>query len=520
MTVLVYLLLWVGMIAITPVVFALAFVVSTAIGFATSAAAAVRCLTPSAPVAHLRLSPTRDQDPAQHAYLAGPVLRDLRWMAHTALRAARNRLVALPNPDPETEPVDSLLAWLRAHKRALIEDERAWTVPIAGVTAGLLAGFAAAVLLIAAIVAVHTVLVTSVILAVRAAGSGLRCFEVAALTLRGISTECGRCHQRLTRPVFLCRGCGKAHSNLVPGGQGVLRRTCECGYRLPTLLVTGKRTLPAQCGLCGHTLPGPAQLDRTTHLPVVGAMAAGKSVFMHTAVARLHQERDLEPADYTTRERLAQARGLLRTDTPLPPTPVGQPVAYTIRIGSNPHRRLVHLYDASGEILERAEHLAESAFLGLTGGVLLVVDPFSLPAVSSRADLPTLRAARASLTDPKTVLDGLVETLTETRGTQLPVCLAVVITKGDALLTVTALPHPYAGVVPAPLARSAAARQWLIDQGRIDVVNSAHNHFPEVRYFVVTYRDAEQVLPRHPGNGSDPVTHDDPAAPILWLLDR
>jgi Double-GTPase 2 len=515
-----YFIVFVVMTAVAAAAFLLAFGVSTVIGIAASAAATVRCLTPSAPVEHLRLSPTAGEDPAQRAYLAGPVLRDLRRLALTAVHAAHNRLLALS----DTAAADSLLTRLLWRIQQLIGESPVWLFPTAGLTAGLLAGFAAAVLLTAVTVAVHTVLVVAVVLAVRTAGGGLRWFEVTALTLRGLSTECGHCHQRLTRPVFLC-GCGQAHNNLMPGDQGVLRRTClQCGYRLPTLLVTGKRALRAQCGLCGAALPDSPQLDPTMHLPVVGGMAAGKSVFMHTAVARLDQERErhhFTPADHDTARRLAQARDLLRTATLLPPTPVGQPVvAYTVRIGPKPHRRLVHLYDAAGEILERAEHRAVSAFLGLTGGVLLVVDPFSLPAVFSRADPATLRAARPSMTDPKTILDGLIETLTETRGTNFPIPLAVVITKADALLTVPALPHPYAGVAPTPPARSAAARQWLIDHGRIDVVNSAHNHFPEVRYFVVTYRDADQVLPHRPMDGGDLVTHDDPAAPILWLLDR
>ncbi|MGW5055001.1 TRAFAC clade GTPase domain-containing protein [Actinokineospora sp. NPDC004072] len=354
----------------------------------------------------------------------------------------------------------------------------------------------------------HASLVGLVVAVVRATATGLRWFEVAALTLRGITTECGTCQQRLYRPEFVC-GCGRAHARLVPGLQGVFRRTCHCGIRLPTLLITGKHLLPARCGLCRAPLANPVQRAPTAHLPVVGGMGAGKSVFMHTAIARLRDDATFAPADTTTADRITHARDLLRADT-LPPTPVTQPVAFTVHLA----RHLLHLYDAAGEIIERADHRAVSGFLNLAGGVILVVDPFSLPAVATRVDRAALSAARPSRSDPKSVLDGLVETLTETRGSAPMIPVAVVLTKADALVDLPTVPHPLAGVTPED--RSAATRRWLIDQGRIDLVNSVERHFTEARYFAVTYLDADEVH-EHP-TLTTPIVHDDPASPIRWLL--
>jgi hypothetical protein len=300
----------------------------------------------------------------------------------------------------------------------------------------------------------------------------------------------------------------------MPGTQGTFHRTCLCGRRLPTLLMLGKRNLKAHCGHCGEQLAGLAQSVPTFHLPVVGGTAAGKSVFMHTAMSRLHHDRDRTlflPADPATAKRFEQGQQSLRTGS-LPPRTLGQPVAYTVYIGN---KHLLHVYDAAGAILERAQNLAVATFLHLSDGVVFVIDPFALPAVRTRADPSILRAARPSEIDPKAVLDGLVQTLQEHATRPPPV--AVVITKADALLAVPNLRHPYVSGPTDRTARSAAARQWLIGQNHPDVVNSLDHHFPKVRYFTTTYHDAT-TMTHYPSPTGPPITNDDPAAPIRWLL--
>src|SRR5262249_5010265 len=153
---------------------------------------------------------------------------------------------------------------------------------------------------------------------------------------------------------------------------------------------------------------------------------------------------------------------------------------------------------AAGEVLERPRNMAVSSFIELSDGLVLIIDPFALPAVRARADAITLCEARPSVADPKAVLDVLVQTLREHRGasTMLALRVAVVITKADALLTVSNLRHPYMGPPAEIPARTTAVRRWLVDQGHGDFVNSLHNHFSAVSYFIVSYLDATSVTPR------------------------
>jgi Double-GTPase 2 len=475
--------------------------------------AATEFLRSTRSVEHLNLD--APADPADYGYLAGPVLRDHRQLAGIGFARVYRRILGLPDGVSSK----SLLAWLL--RRRWVEAgtaELAVLFPFVGMAAGFIAGFLGAAVFVAATLLVQSVILVSVVGGVRLTARTLRLLEAGMLALRGITTECGSCHQRLTRPVLVCP-CGRAHRDLMPGKQGTFRRTCRCTRRLPTLLMLGKWRLESRCGHCGAPLPRRVQSVPTYHLPIVGGVASGKSVFMHTAVARLCQdgEHTVELADELTASRFARGQEYLRKGSFVPQTLFGQPVAYTIQFG--PH--LLYFYDAAGEVLERSQHMAVSSFVELSDGLVLVIDPFALPAVRARVDARTRCEAKPSEADPKEVLDGLVQTLREYRGTSsavLALRVAVVITKADALLAVPNLRHPYLGLPADTHARTAAVRRWLVDQGHSDVVSSLHNHFSEVRYFIVTYLDHTAVASRQHVDGGPPVANDDPAAPVRWLL--
>ncbi|MET8758756.1 hypothetical protein [Lentzea sp. NPDC004782] len=330
--------------------FAVTSLASTLIGLA----AAARTLTRPAPV-----HPGPGLDPA---YLTGSAPRAAWHRGRTAVRAAHDRLVALPDPSSR----DSLFARLWRRQSTVVDDGALIVFP-ASLAGGYALGFATATLLIATTTAAHALLAT---LTVRAAARALRWFDTA----QSVPVECATC-RRLHHPAFRCP-CGRLHRDLTPGPQGVLRRTCLCGHRLPTLLRTGKRALPALCGHCHAPLP----LLPAAHFPVIGDRSAFAQAF---------------------------------------------PLA------------------------DEQVHLEDWPFAGQADGLILVVD-------RSRAN-------------PKAVLDSAIDVLTETCGTAIPLAVVLIDPPG---------------------------RQWLLDHGHIDLVNTADNHFTRVRYFVA----------------------DDPLSPVRWLL--
>ncbi|MFJ6673295.1 hypothetical protein ACIQMJ_19470 [Actinosynnema sp. NPDC091369] len=484
-----YLVLGAVVLVVTGPVLAAAVALGLTLAVVAVVREALDCLAVRASTEHLALDAL--PDPADRRYLSGPALRDHRRLGAACFVALHQRM--------STQLDESFAGNGLRRVRPIRESQvitRSPAVPFLAVAArtGLAIGYTTALVLLTTTWLVQLVFLMAAVAGFRLLAGALWVFEVLSLTLRGITTECPRCHARLARPVFVCP-CGREHHALIPGPQGVFLRTCRCGRNLPTLLLTGKRGLSPRCGGCDASLPSATQTMPTRHVPVVGGTGAGKSVFLHTAVARMRSGHDAVPADPFTDSRLAETGALLADGVFPPRTPVSQPVSHTLQV----RNRLLHLYDAAGEIVQEADRIADSAFLALSDGVVLVVDPLALPAVRARADPDVLAASRSSGTDPKTVLDLLTETLTE-HHTTTPRRIAVVVTKGD---TLPGSIHPYATHPPD---RPDAVRTWLIAHGHADLVHSAEHHFPQVHYFVVTYLT------------TSPDLHDDPAAPIHWLL--
>ena len=484
-----YLLLSAVVLVISGPVLAVAVALSLTLALVAVTREALDCLAVRASTEHLALDTL--PDPADRRYLSGPALRDHRRLGVACFVALHQRM--------STQLDESFAGNGLRRVRPVRESQvitRSPAVPFLAITArtGFAVGYTIALVLLATTWSVQLVFLTAAVAGFRLLAGTLWLFESCSLALRGITTECPRCHAHLARPVFVCP-CGREHHALIPGAQGAFLRTCRCGQRLPTLLIAGKNGLSPRCGGCDASLPSATQMMPTRHVPVVGGTGAGKSVFLHTAVARMRSDHDAVPADPFTDSRLAETGALLADGVFPPRTPVSQPVSHTLQVRD----RLLHLYDAAGEIVQDADRIADSAFLALSDGVVLVVDPFALPTVRARADPDVLAASRSSGTDPKTVLDLLTETLTE-HDSATPRRIAIVVTKGDALPDPI---HPYA---THPLDRPAAVRTWLIAHGHADLVHSAEHHFSHVHYFVVTYLTTS----------TNP--HDDPAAPIHWLL--
>jgi hypothetical protein len=70
-------------------------------------------------------------------------------------------------------------------------------------------------------------------------------FDRAYLTKKKIFTACNECKCKSLIPTYICPKCGAHHTNLTPGAYGILKRTCECGQKLPTTFFNGRKKLQA-----------------------------------------------------------------------------------------------------------------------------------------------------------------------------------------------------------------------------------------------------------------------------------
>jgi hypothetical protein len=376
-------------------------------------------------------------------------------------------------------------------------------------TAAAFAGLVGTVVVAVLVVAAAALLWLAVVLALRGADHAVR-------TLRRARATCPHpgCNHRMAVPAFACTSCTRVHHDIRPGRQGVLRRRCACGALLPTTVLAASARLTALCQDCGRPLhPGSAAVTDVV-IPVFGPTSAGKTRLVHAGIVALQRHLgavggSLQPVGADNEAVLQVATTTVDTARQTTKTAVGPPAAITVDISAGRHRALLHLFDAAGESFADRAHAAELRYLGDTEGLVFVLDPFSIPEVTSelRADEPALREAQPAVLDPDQSYQITVQWL---RDQGLPVDrlpLAVAVVKADLLREL----HPGAGLHADSSSEQVEA--WLRDKSVDNVVDGAQRDFREVRFFLVSSLDDITTL-----DGLAMGTS--PARPLLWLLSR
>src|SRR5262249_9936701 len=192
--------------------------------------------------------------------------------------------------------------------------------PIAvGAAAGMAVGTAAGAVAAAGCALIQLVAGGVSAALVRAAGAPLRGADSPLLRVKNIRMVCPACSGRVPYPGYVCpgSGCARRHRDVRPGRFGVVRRRCQCGTRMNTLLLFGSSRMAAFCPHCGHPLehrPGEAP---EIVLPFFGATGAGKTRLLFSIVTQLQawtKEEQLaaELADSVTSRELAAAKRVQR----------------------------------------------------------------------------------------------------------------------------------------------------------------------------------------------------------------
>ena len=408
---------------------------------------------------------------------------------------------------------------------------------------GMAAGTAVGTVAAACCALVHLLTVGVSAAFVRAAGAALRGVDSAVLRIRNIRMVCPHCYERVRYPAYACpgRACTRRHQDVRPGRFGILRRRCQCGTRMKTLLLFGSAQMDAYCPHCGKSLehrPGKAP---EIVLPFFGAAGAGKTRLLFSMVAQLRlwseeagrrpeeaaegiatperPQRDTpdarrpertriktikrpreerfaaELADTATAGKLDNASQWLKPGHATDKTPPELPRAYVIRLSAGRDAWLLHMFDAAGEFFYTPERTQELRYLNKANTFILVIDPLSVEAFWDRL-LPDrqaeLKAVRSAAPSPDLAYQQAHQEI-EAMGVQLRKAhLAVVFSRADLIDT------PGGDVAT-----------WASDElGLGNLVRSARLNFKEACFF-----HTAAVL-------TDGVMHASVPALIRWVLTR
>jgi Double-GTPase 2 len=279
----------------------------------------------------------------------------------------------------------------RAVRSFLRADLLVATAPLGiGSAIGMAAGTAAGTVVAAGCAVVYLVNVAIGTAAVRASAVVLRGIDSALLRIKNIRIVCTHCGERVPYPGYACPACLNRHQDIRPGRLGVLRRYCNCGSPMSTLLLFGSASMNAFCPICGTSLPHRPGEAPEIVLPVFGATGAGKTRLAAAMVTQLMtwattERLTAEPGNPQTISGLAAAASILGSDPAEELPPAGPPTDLVARATSGKATRILHFFDASGRHFRDAEGTEELPYLGEARTFILVIDPLAADASPDQA---------------------------------------------------------------------------------------------------------------------------------------
>jgi hypothetical protein len=323
-------------------------------------------------------APGQGRDPAYRHYLASQVWKD--WQAILG--------TASPRIGVKAEKA------LRGVTAALLNGQQGlFLFPIwLAICGGILAAVVPVVLAGVLIMALYTVTVLLGMLGWLVCVGLLRVVDQVFVLAYRILQTCPYpgCYSRFTLPVYACPTCGSRHAKLQPDLNGAVRHVCHCGTRLPTTILLGRYRLQAHCPHCDRLLPTRVGRVRIEPLPFVGGPDAGKTTFMALSVDAVHGAVTgaggrVHFADQSDEQAFRQLRrelssGRISKTLPDLPKAVMLDVALAGGTGDN---RILYLFDPSGEHYTGASRVEAMRYLAHGEALILVIDPFALPAVQS-----------------------------------------------------------------------------------------------------------------------------------------
>jgi len=331
-------------------------------------------------------------------------------------------------------------------------------------------------------------------------------------------------------PIHVC-SCGAEYSDLKPSFYGVLDHTCNHGsksVKLPTTDFCGRNRLKRLCSGCKRPLIHSSIGDAPLYsIQLVGPSSAGKTVFLRQSVRRLCDFFRSLPGGKAHIDAVEQDR-MVREDLKLldsgqVPDKTGGDVMEALGVAVRMPKRgklLLHLYDAPGEHYETVEQFARKQVVQRVDGIVLLVDPFSLPRLAAHPSrmIKGLMPAGIEMQTTVSNLIRLLEMMRERDSTgKFSIPVAVVLSKADALPTddLPFLNNLYAfdGETQDPELLNARCRAALVGLGGANAVNALEQHVSKVRYFACS------ALGRTPDiRERKPFRPTGVAEPYLWML--
>ncbi|WP_229905504.1 TRAFAC clade GTPase domain-containing protein [Lentzea cavernae] len=327
----------------------------------------------------------------------------------------------------------------------------------------------------------------------------LRLVDVVMLRFRGITMTCRVCGHRVTEVLYGCPGCKTTlHGDVRPGRYGMTRRRCQCGKPFPSMMVLmwfvkqdDKPTLWCpryRDGEEPHQLTGHTGEMAEIVLPVFGAPSAGKTQLITVLIIAMEAMTTRSGGDFTYADDQSRKwaedgkRKLVATSRPdktkiATKGGVAPPACSVLVAPRRGTRKLVHVFDAAGEIFSNAKQIQELQYFRIARTFVFVVDPMSIKSVWDGFELAERQAFedRRAQQEPHVTFSETVSTMTAMGVDLAKIHLVVAVSKADLVKPMLA---------DVDTGDSLAIKEWLEDVGQGNIVRRMETTFKEVTYFL------------------------------------
>ena len=312
------------------------------------------------------------------------------------------------------------------------------------------------------------------------------------------------------------------------------------------------RTGTRLCETCHSPLPREFDKDSTI-FGLLGARSSGKTVmlsvlmrelsmngpvpnrFRHTVITHGHTNSGTSSADKleSVIRNMEMGTGTLPAQTPRQAGSLPEPVVFEWQRpvhgrfgGSGRASTIFSFYDTAGEDLASAQDTIDLRYLSAANGIILLLDPFSFPANTSRGAAAEQQNVEANV---DAVLANITERLRENEGTKarkrVKQPFAVVITKIDAFLEQfppnSPVRNPSVGTPFFDEEESQTVSDHVMSQlvswGGSGLVNYVENNYENYRFFALSALGGEPDYQSQTVDSRGVRPHR-VAEPLLWLL--
>lgn len=269
------------------------------------------------------------------------------------------------------------------------------------------------------------------------------------LVRKKIFTACHECKEKSLIPTYICPNCDSKHTSLTPGVYGILKRTCQCGEKLPTAFFNGRKNLEAECPNCAHKLTD--RESRPICIPIVGGRSVGKTAYI-TAFSKefietIAPSKGFEIEFYNDKKEEIYREitqdynfGSTRMTDRSQDVNVASSVSFSFFV-KHPEfspERLVHVYDIAGEVFTDNNENEVQKQYEYCQGIVLMIDPFAIPSVRFKYEelLEPEDIAGIGKADVNEIINSFINKLREVTGLSdnkiSTVPLAIIVSKTDS----------------------------------------------------------------------------------------